>query len=179
MKEVSYRISSRTAILFHNVNSMDLVKPNRMKDNDWERSPEVFRSRLYLEGDKLALPDRVVMGMVKKSAQNCGIKKGRKTLKDSISSIVTINGVSYFEQEVSDVGVHSEYVLIKATKGRVLRLFPILKKWSVIINFAYDDNYIDENTLTEIMEFGGLFMGFGDFRAEKGGTYGRFTVEKL
>jgi hypothetical protein len=41
------------------------------------------------------------------------------------------------------------------------------------------DAIITEQIFREMVDLAGLFIGLGQFRPEKGGTNGRFRIEKL
>jgi hypothetical protein len=63
---------------------------------------------------------------------------------------------------------------------RVVRYFPqIGADWQASFTVMVLDPIITEDVFTETLEAAGLFVGVGQFRPEKGGTNGRFTVKSV
>lgn len=62
---------------------------------------------------------------------------------------------------------------------RLMRYRPVFDNWSVNIEILFDDQLIDRADLLLSMEEAGRLIGVGDFRPDKGGTFGRFAVEEV
>ena len=69
----------------------------------------------------------------------------------------------------------------KGGKGgsSVVRVFPVIPSWECEAEFAVIDELIGEAVFREMLEAAGQFIGFGRFRVENGGYYGRFLVTDL
>lgn len=175
LKTVKYKFTGVSPILFHNVNSMDLVKPKSMKHSEFEKSPEMFRARLYMEGETLTLPSRMILGGLKTAAQKSGIRQDgkRSSYASVMRAVVFCMEPAIIKQKFSEVETHSEYVSIM--KAKVLRIFPMLKKWEATIEFTFDETQISLEALEEILNYCGSYCGFGDYRPQ----YGRFSVSKI
>jgi len=175
LKEIQYKIKGVTPILFHNVYTMDLIKPKKMTHSEFEQSDEVFKSRVYFEDNKLVLPPRVILGLLKNASAKSGIKQDgkRATYSSIIRAIIFVLDSMFLDQNFDDLERHREYVTVQRSK--ILRIFPMLKQWSGILNLTYDETQISEEALTEILIYGGSFVGMGDYRP----LYGRFSVEKI
>ena len=65
------------------------------------------------------------------------------------------------------------------SEKRVFRNFPTFPKWGGVVEFHVFDDLIDKVIFQEAMEAAGKFIGVGVFRPERGGTQGRFEVEKI
>lgn len=59
----------------------------------------------------------------------------------------------------------------------VMRARPRLDKWAATVAFEYDEALIDPGMILHFLAIGGRNVGVGNFRPEKGGWFGRFTVE--
>jgi hypothetical protein len=68
---------------------------------------------------------------------------------------------------------------VRGSGKRVPRIFPILPTWKTTFDCWILDPIITEQVFTEILEISGMFVGLGRFRPEKGGTNGRFGIEKI
>jgi len=179
MKEVSYRIESVTPLLMNNISSMFTAqeKPARVKHDEWEKGEEMFNARMYLEGTTIALPSRVIKGVLKEACKGSGIKQPgkRSGYADLVQSVIFMPESLKLEQKVSEVTKEQAFVGMNGTK-KVLRIWPKLLEWSGTLNLVIaDEKQFDPKILQEILEFAGRFVGIGDYRPE----YGRFDVKKV
>jgi len=65
---------------------------------------------------------------------------------------------------------------VKVGKNVVMRTRPRFDVWAVETTAYLDENLLDLKVLRSIAEKAGFGVGMGDFRPEKGGTFGRFTA---
>lgn len=63
--------------------------------------------------------------------------------------------------------------------SRVKKTFPVIQQWEGDVTFYILDDTITEEVFEQHLREAGNFIGLGRFRPEKGGFYGRFTVEKI
>jgi hypothetical protein len=68
---------------------------------------------------------------------------------------------------------------IRGSGKRVPRKFPNMSQWSATFDVLILDPIIDEAVFGEMLTMAGMFIGIGRFRPEKGGTYGRFRVDRI
>lgn len=69
---------------------------------------------------------------------------------------------------------------IRGSGKRVPRRFPVIPTgWQTTFQVYILDPIITEQVFAEVMEGAGIFVGLGQFRPEKGGTNGRFKLDKL
>ena len=104
--------------------------------------------------------------------------KGKKTYAKVLAAGL------FIEQPELDLGVKnfilfSTPVVIKATGGRVLRHRARLNEWAAEGTLNYDEKAIPIEALKKIFLDTGAMIGLMDFRPEKKGPFGRFTVEFL
>ena len=62
-------------------------------------------------------------------------------------------------------------------KARVLRARPRFDEWSADVLLDYDEEAIQPAEILDALTAAGKRVGVGDYRAEKGGWFGRFRVE--
>ena len=62
---------------------------------------------------------------------------------------------------------------------RVWRIFPTIPKWEGVARFVIFDDAITKGIFEQHLSEAGKYVGVGRFRAENGGLYGRFLVEKF
>lgn len=68
---------------------------------------------------------------------------------------------------------------VRGSGKRVTRRFPIIPAWSSTFEVYVLDPIITQEVFREMVEIAGMFIGIGRFRPEKGGTNGRFRIERL
>ena len=152
MLKVKYQIEGVSPILFHNIYSMDLVKPKKFTHAEWEESQEVFESRLYLKEGVLTLPPRMLIGLLKEAAKKSGIKQDgkRSNYKDIVKACVFCIDDCILDQKLEEVTRHRDYVKMPSNKARVQRVFPMLKNWSGIFEFTIDETQISVEVIDEL-----------------------------
>lgn len=62
---------------------------------------------------------------------------------------------------------------------RVLKIYPLIRKWSGEVTFHVLDEIITEQVFREHIEEAGKFIGIGRFRPRNNGYYGRFAVKSV
>lgn len=181
MKEVTYRFDGITPLLMNNVNSMFKAKekPARSKPDEWEQGNEMFTSRMYINkaGTELALPERVLRGLVYDAAKKSGIKQAgkRTTYADLVQSVLFFPYDALLEQDVSEVVREQAFVGMNGTK-KVLRVWPKLENWNCDVKIIVtDEKQFPLEILDEILQFAGDFVGVGDYRPQ----FGRFKAKRI
>lgn len=104
---------------------------------------------------------------------------GRRT---SASSLLA-GGIT-IEPEKIPLG-HHDYKIDERSaviqRSRVWRVRPWLPEWQVTFYMIYDKKLFEDvlADLKKILEDGGIRVGIGDYRPEKKGPFGKFTVEEF
>jgi hypothetical protein len=57
-----------------------------------------------------------------------------------------------------------------------VRTRPIFPEWACTVTFKYPRLVLTERTITHLFGAAGLFIGIGDWRGQKGGSYGAFKI---
>lgn len=70
-------------------------------------------------------------------------------------------------------------VSVKVTSSRVMRTRPQFHDWSADVDIHYDTSQAHASDILRWLETAGRIIGIGDWRPEKSGNFGRFTVEKV
>lgn len=105
----------------------------------------------------------------------------RKSLKYIVPAAVVIASdvVELHDQAgepLTKIEVDSRPVTIPATKGRIMRHRARVEKWSATFDLEIDTSVLDAQTIHQLLEEGGRRIGIMDYRPEKGGPYGRFSI---
>ena len=79
---------------------------------------------------------------------------------------ITVDDLVPFKKMVSPQG-----------KGKVLCIRPMIKiGWEIKTDIIACDDMIRQEHIYESLEWAGSFNGIGDWRAQKGGLFGRFEI---
>jgi hypothetical protein len=70
-------------------------------------------------------------------------------------------------------------VSVKVTSSRVMRTRPQFHEWSAEVDIDYDTSQAHASDILRWLETAGRIIGIGDWRPEKSGNFGRFTVEQV
>lgn len=62
-------------------------------------------------------------------------------------------------------------------QSRLMRYRPKFHDWSLSVNIVFSNEMIEQEDVVRAAENAGMFIGIGDYRPEKGGAFGRFSVE--
>jgi hypothetical protein len=76
-------------------------------------------------------------------------------------------------------GTYYDCRSVVITGKRLMRYRPMFRDWSVTVEVTYDPAQIEEAQLMRVTSDAGMLIGLGDFRPNKGGSFGRFSVEKV
>jgi hypothetical protein len=102
--------------------------------------------------------------------------KGRASLQKQVAACVIVGPEERLSLGVDKYDVSSLAVVVPATKGRVIRHRPLIKKWGIEFEVEYDERLLTETQLRRVVDDSGTRVGLLDFRPEKKGPYGRFVV---
>src|SRR3990167_19734 len=134
---------------------------------------EQVKQSLYFDGDKIYQPaEHIVGAMVKAGAQ---FKlKGKQTYKDVVKGGVFVEPMKIIHENQKYINDWRS-VVIKATRGRIMKGRGRLDKWSLSFNISCIDPRATEKDLKDILVYAGKFIGIGDYRPR----YGRFEVKSF
>lgn len=146
---------------------------------------EVAESVAYREpSGNLFFPAAGIARLLREQGSTMKAKGSRKSLKYIVPAAVHMmtDTLPLFALDrttrLKDFEVDSRPVVIPATRGRIMRHRPKLFEWTAKFQIRLNQDLLTEATVRELLEMGGMCIGLGDFRPEKGGPFGTFsTVE--
>jgi hypothetical protein len=109
--------------------------------------------------------------------------KGRKTWIDYFvggtapGQLMFPLGIKKDQVDFIDIWSNSDGV--RGSGKRVMRRFPLIKKWSAKVEIDILDDSIPEDLVERYLAEAGKLIGIGRFRPEKGGFNGRFAVKSV
>jgi hypothetical protein len=97
------------------------------------------------------------------------IIKGAVFPSDEVTPLITPDG-----DPLHDYEIDMRRAVIQ--RAAVVRCRPKLPKWAADVHFDVDEEFISDTQVRELFAIGGRVVGVGDYRPEKAGPFGRFTV---
>lgn len=101
--------------------------------------------------------------------------KGRASLQKPVAACVTVDP-ERISLGTKEYVIDSRPVVIKVTKGRIIRHRPKLEQWQCSFTLEYDTILLKEEQMHKIVEDTGRRAGLLDFRPACKGPFGRFII---
>ena len=182
MKNIEVTIIGATPLLMHRFSEEDQAQVSSGTSHAVTRpSPEEAAERAAyrlhsINGNpgNLCIPARAILAAVRRASSLHKI--GRRSAKAIVAASVFVAPME-IDLGVKKYALDSQSVVIRATRGRVMRHRPRLDSWKATFTLSYHEALIqDESFLRKIVEDAGARVGVLDFRPESGGSYGTFAV---
>lgn len=103
--------------------------------------------------------------------------KGRSTLQKESAACLMVDPAE-LDLAATEYQIDSRPVVIRATKGRIVRHRPRLDAWSVDFRLTWDETLLKEEQVRRIVDDTGQRVGLLDFRPACKGPFGRFVVTR-
>ena len=180
MIQVRFVIEGTMPMLCHRATEEALTGETR-KNNPTEREdPRVIAERaIYrMPNRQIAFPGSAIARMTREAGGAHKAKGSRKSLKWLVPAALAVKDdlIPLFlhdrKTKIMDFEVDSRPVTIPATKGRVMRHRARINEWAAIINLQINESIISEALMRQMINEGLEQLGLGDFRPEKGGSFG-------
>jgi len=168
---------------------------NKTEENFYALARAEFMGSLYYleQGGTVIGPvwptDNLFSSLKKAGAK---VKRGRSSLKNPVAAAIMWDGpednpLAYAgfgsgrpPRSAEELWKNENYRFQKAARvgaAKVQRTRPIFKSWGFEVSGTLDTEILDFEDLVAVVKIAGQLIGLGDWRPEKGGSYGRFTAE--
>jgi len=168
--KIQVTIKGDSALLMH---AFPLVPIDAIEKRSPQEQAELASYRDAVTGELYIPGVAIQRALVGAATYSKG--KGRASLQKIAAACLLVDperislGIKKFE-------IDSRPVVVPATRGRVMRHRPRLENWTVSFNLEYDNNLLTEKQVRTIVNDAGSKVGLLDFRPEKKGPFGRFSV---
>lgn len=180
--KINVKISGISPILMNRFTEENEVAVSsgvsRVNKADRGTPREQATKKAYIDADGyLYLPGQNIYASIIEAGKFHKVGKSKITTQKSslipagifINEMVCPFGTKDFE-------VDSRSVVVPATGGRIMAHRPRLDEWSLSFSLDVDEKMFDEKTVRLLVDDAGSKCGLGDFRPNRKGTFGRFTV---
>ena len=195
LEAVRLRLNGVTPLLQHSARLSDPLNPTvkaikeisgkrKKTDADLTQMAKLeWRGSLYVDKDEnVILPAESIkaalIGGAKKEksgpqARGGTFVRGSPVLEHNSSG----NNLDELWGDGDSQNVHR--VSVKIASSRVMRTRPQFHDWSAEVDIHYDTSQAHASDIVRWLETAGRIIGIGDWRPEKSGDFGRFTVEEV
>lgn len=136
-----------------------------------DKTEEGFAKAIQ-NGARFGFPAISVKAAAVAAGYRTGITKNQVIMRGAFhidDEFIEINGTPVMREDPVVVGGQ--------TRGADLRYRGMFEKWSSVITVKYNAGAVTLEQLVNLFNLGGFCCGLGEWRIEKGGTYGAFHVE--
>jgi len=184
METVNVKIQGIVPLLQHRYRFADELEESAKKRSGKKDYSEEWKTSLYYD-DAIGIyqPSSHIEGALIKAATSFLIPgRGKKSYKDLFKSAVFVSP-EYIphglkgspDQLKAEQKLQIDRRLVRVNNSGVERLRPMLKNWSLEFCIDIQDDQISVDTVKQILEHAGRYIGIGDYRPK----YGRFTISKF
>lgn len=145
-----------------------------------------WRLRMHVNSDgKVFIPPMAFKNCLSEAAKYKSIQipgKGKATYTKHFEGGVMCTEPLVLDIKAEDVDGEWLHVPADGKRGgskRVEKCFPVIPKWSGVVEFLVFDDLIDKETFETHLADAGKFIGIGRFRPRNNGYYGRFAVDNV
>lgn len=189
MKSITLKLVGQSSLLLHSDRGANPIHPDtvahkvltskRKKTEDDHLA--IARSEYLLgfyPGEQVTLPTTNVKSAIVSGAKfnKLGAAFNRCVMILADQLVLSHRGPASKEamwKDPASVDVRS----VKVGTARLMRYRPRLNDWSLQVEIYYDEKMIEHAQILNAAENAGRYIGLGDYRPEKGGPFGRFSVE--
>lgn len=178
MKEYNVKIEGITPLLFNRFIQASIESKVKKRAGSVKESP--VEDKLYTtENGKIYTPSTHIMGMLVNSGKNFKIQgKSKATYSKLMGSSVEVSPDAIVHK-IQDWEPFTVSAVNPMTKGRVLVTRPMMKEWELEFRIKFNEDEIPVEVIKNILDYGGQYVGIGDWRPEKKGKYGKFIVTEF
>lgn len=179
-----FKLTGIRPLLVHNPAGMSGGSGKEMKKKEIPAPEEEAKKALYLDADgRYVFPTIAFRRCLITAGSKSRMRIGKYSAADTISANVfpvterclIVNAKTGEPATAYEVDVQRAVV----QRQGVLRARPLFRDWAMLIPMEIDETYVTPDQVLILSNLGGKMVGIGDYRPERKGMYGQFTVELI
>lgn len=177
-------IKGKTPYMQHRMDDTKLSEWEKKRGKIIER-PEVSQEdairaefHCYRNG-RCYLPAEHIRGALINAGAFLKAKVGnsRKSMKNIVAAMFFVEPEQISLPDYDTIDKRS--AVNKNVKARVITIRPKWSNWKAKFTLIVDNDTITKETIKELFEYAGNYVGIGSFRPQNNGMFGRFDVETI
>ena len=174
MKTIEVEVAGVSPLLMNRFRDAEIEGKSKRRTGAIE--DKNLEDKLYLVNGKPQIPGVYFRNSLVEAAKQFKISgKGKSTYSKLAGSVVNI------KEEYIEItpGTYTEYRIAAVnpmTKGRMMVSRPRFDKWGGRFHVEIMDDALPIGVVNEILAHAGMYVGVGDWRPDKKGTFGKFML---
>lgn len=137
------------------------------------------KEKLYLTPeDKIYTPSSHILGCLTNAGKEFKMAGKRGKSFSGLIACSTEIDPDAIEHEIQEWTVHEVSAVNPTTRGRMLVRRPMMPKWKLSFTITLQAG-IPSEVFKQILDYGGQFVGIGDWRPQTKGRFGKFIVTRF
>jgi len=172
--EIQVQIKGISPLLVNRFLEKSIDKKSKKRSGAMQT--DELKDKLYLHDEKPHIPSVYFRNAIVEAAKQFKVTgKGKSTFSKLAGSTVDV------EPEMIKI-IPGDYVPFKIaavnpmTKGRMMVTRPRFNTWQCAFKVVLNDESLPPEVLNEILNYAGAYVGVGDWRPDKKGTFGKFMI---
>jgi len=178
MYEINVEIKGASPLLMHRFGEETADKPTTKRTGRPDYSKQAEKA-LYLldDGKTIYTPSSHIEGTLREAGKQFKITgKGKSNFSKLMGSSVNVTPDA-IPHKIQAWKVDARPVVIQ--RSRIMRYRPRFDEWKLAFRIEVMDDDIPFDVVNQILTHAGTYVGIGDFRPDKKGKFGRFTVTRF
>lgn len=187
MKKYKIKIQGVTPYMQHRMDDIKLEAWEKLRGAIHER-PEVskedatraeYHCYRSAETDVCYIPAEQIRGALIAAGSYVKAKVGgrSKSMKQIVAAMFMVSPEQIHLPEYDAIDKRS--AVNKNVKARVIVVRPKWSQWAAEFTLSIDEGTITKETITQILEYAGKYVGIGSFRPTNNGLFGRFELVQI
>lgn len=179
MKVAQIEIEGLSPILFNRFfEENEKPETSRRGKKDYGTPREQAEKTLYQDKDGTAwMPCFWITGALKTVASDYKLVGTRKSVKSIIGGAVRpLCEKIYFNEGYNKDNFEIDSRPVVIQRARIQKHRARFEDWSIKFELEFEDDLIDPDLLNKMLVDAGRRAGIGDYRPQKGGSFGRYLV---
>jgi hypothetical protein len=105
------------------------------------------------------------------------VGNGKKSMKNIVAGMFSIKEPKLRLPKEYEIDKRS--AVNKNVKARIITVRPKWSKWGATFTLVVDNDTITKDTVEQIVEYAGSYIGVGSFRPTNNGPFGRFKLKSI
>jgi hypothetical protein len=187
MKKFNVKIVGVTPYLQHRIDDQKLEEWEKNRKFIIERDDiakaDLDRALFYSHSDEQGffIPSEHIRGSLINGSKNNKSKVGGATrsMKSIVAGMFFVYPEKIRSLDASAMVIDKRSAVNRNIKARIICIRPKWEQWSASFQIWVDNDTITKETVRQILENAGRYVGIGSFRPEHNGMFGRFEIESF
>jgi hypothetical protein len=177
MKEIKVSIKGITPLLMHRFLTKGADAPSKRRTGvpDWKQEAELA---LYKNPDGIIYePAEHLEKSIQNAAKSFKIAGKRGATYSKLVGATLEIYPDAIPHKIQAYEIDARSVVVQ--RARIMRYRPRFDAWELEFTIRLLDEQLPISVIKEILDQAGLYVGIGDYRPQRGGKFGKFTVTEF